>query len=382
MKLAKISVFISFLFFVFSCKQTTQKENNKSNLPSKPAKDTNAFVIGFYQGNLTEIDKYDVSKLTHLIFCFTHLKGNKMCLDSNRDELVLQHLVSLKEKHPRLKVLISLGGWGGCETCSDVFSSKEGRIEFVQSVKEMLVKYSADGIDLDWESPVIGGYKNHKHAKVDKDNFTELVKELRSTLNKNHLICFDANCFDDYLKYSIDWKNGMPYVDWVNLMSYGLPGDSSGLSAHNSALYSSRFQYESADKGVRYLDSVGVPLKKIIIGAAFYAIAYENVDSTDHGQRRRGKMRNDVMFKNMETKYPVSDGFEDFRDTVAQVPYMYSYKLRTFVSYDDSLSVTLKMRYAIEHKLGGIMFWKLNGDKYTEGLLDAIYREKFMSYKL
>jgi chitinase len=36
-------------------------------------------------------------------------------------------------------------------------------------------------------------------------------------------------------------------------------------------------------------------------------------------------------------------------------------------------SVYYKTRYAKEHKLGGVMFWELSGDKTSGGLLDMIY---------
>ena len=108
-------------------------------------------VIGFYKGDGLDIEQYDLSKLTHLIFCFAYLDGNKISIKNESDVAILKQFVALKNKYPNLKVLISFGGWGGCETCSDVFSTETGRKEFVMSVKEMLEIYQADGIDLDWE---------------------------------------------------------------------------------------------------------------------------------------------------------------------------------------------------------------------------------------
>jgi GH18 family chitinase len=62
------------------------------------------------------------------------------------------------KKKSFLKVILSLGGWGGCKTCSEVFSTEEGRKEFAQSAKDLCEKYKTDGIDLDWEYPAIEGY--------------------------------------------------------------------------------------------------------------------------------------------------------------------------------------------------------------------------------
>jgi hypothetical protein len=45
-----------------------------------------------------------------------------------------------------LKVLLSLGGWGGCGPCSEVFSTKNGRAEFARSVKQLLDGTHTDGL--------------------------------------------------------------------------------------------------------------------------------------------------------------------------------------------------------------------------------------------
>ena len=248
---------LSFILLSFG----KQKANNKNHDDFR--------VVAFYMGDGNDIEQYELDKLTHLIFCFSCLQGNAIVLKNNKDEEKLKRFIALKEKYPRLKVLVSFGGWGGCETCSDVFASDSGRKEFAISVKNLLEKYNADGIDIDWESPVIGGYKNHKLSKDDKAHFTELIKELRKTLPPKSEICFDANSFKEFIDKSIDWNEVMPLVDFVNLMTYGLPSNERGYTGYHSALYSSSFQNESVDKAILTLDSLGVPMNKIIIGAAF-----------------------------------------------------------------------------------------------------------------
>ena len=205
------------MFNFCCCSQPTIERNEKKQVPFR--------VVGFYKGNGSDIEKYEIGKLTHIIFCFTYLHGNKISIKNADEEGILKRLVSLKTKHPKLKVLISFGGWGGCETCSEVFATDSGRYEFAVSVKDVLTKYNADGLDIDWESPVIGGYKNHRASKDDKMNFTALVETLRKVLPAKSEICFDANSFQEFLELSIDWNKVMPLVDFVNLMTYGLPSN-------------------------------------------------------------------------------------------------------------------------------------------------------------
>lgn len=363
-----IRILIVFLLFCSSCQSQPAVESNKKD--SAPFR-----VVGFYKGNGSDIDKYEFEKLTHLIFCFTYLQGNKINIKNAEDEETLKRCVALKAKYPKLKVLISFGGWGGCETCSDVFATDSGRNEFAISVKNLLKKYKVDGIDLDWESPVIGGYKNHKASKNDKANFTSLVKELRKTLPEKSEICFDANSFKEFLELSIDWKEVMQLVDFVNLMTYGLPSNERGHTGHHSALYSSPYQTESIDKAIRALDSLKVPLNKILIGAAFYSFVAENVDSINNGLGRKGKFKTNVNYNKLVESYTQKEGYDYYWDSIAQAPYLYNKQQKIFVTFDNEKSVEQKTKYAINNKLGGIMFWKLNGDSYSNGLLNAIDKQ-------
>ncbi len=70
--------------------------------------------------------------------------------------------------------------------------------------------------------------------------------------------------------------------------------------------------------------------------------------------------------------------FKRFWDDVAKAPFLFNRVDSIFISYDDTVSVNLKTKYAIDHKLGGIMFWELGNDtKEENGLLDAIYKASF-----
>lgn len=57
-------------------------------------------------------------------------------------------------------------------------STAESRAAFVESVLRFLVAYDFDGLDLDWEYPTERG-----GIPADKDNFSELLKLLKSRLS-------------------------------------------------------------------------------------------------------------------------------------------------------------------------------------------------------
>lgn len=334
-----------------------------------PAKQPMA-VLAYYSGNATEIDRYDVRKLTHIIYSFCHLKGNQLLVGNG--EPIIRKLVSLKQQNPSLKILLSLGGWGGCKTCSDVFATAEGRNEFARSVKEWNDKLGADGIDLDWEYPAIEGYPEHPYKPEDKANFTELVIALRKALGKNREISFAAGGFTKFLEESIEWKKVMAVVDRVNIMSYDLINGYSTVTGHHTPLYSTAEQKESTDNAVRYLESLGIPRKKLVIGAAFYARVFENADSVNNGLYRATKFKSFIPYRTFPSTLAKVDGYASYWDETAKASYSYNASKKLFATYDDSLSIDLKTKYALDKGLNGIMFWELTLDKPENGLLDAI----------
>jgi len=302
-------------------------------------------VLGYFSGTAAEAVKQDVSGLTHVVYCFAHLHEREMILKNTAEAEILQTLVAKKKEYPALKVMIALGGWGGCETCSHVFATQGGRADVAASARRMMRTYGADGIDIDWESPVVGGYKDHPASDADKANFTALMRTLRDSLGNAAEISFDANSDAEGLARSYDWDSVMPNVSFVNLMTYGLPSDGRGQTGHHTALYSSAYQSESVDKGVRNLISRGVPREKMLIGAAFYAFVVVDVDSVNGGLGQSGKFSKNVTYSTLTSSYTAQHGFVSSWDSVARAPTLYNSSTRTFVTYDDPRSVAEKCRY-------------------------------------
>lgn len=343
-----------------------------ANAPAAPK--PGVAIIAYYAGNATGFRQYPTDKLTHIIYSFLHLKGAKFAFDKPQDQATVAALVALKAQHPQLKVMLSLGGWTGCETCSQVFSTAQGRTEFAASVKQVLAATHTDGIDLDWEYPAIAGPPGHRFAPEDRHNFTLLVQALRAALGPTYEISFAAGGYPEYLKKSVEWTAVMPLVNRVNLMSYDLVNGYSTTTGHHTPLYSTTRQIPSVDNGVRFLDSVGVAPGKIVIGAAFYARVFSGVAAANQGLYQAGKFKQAFDYRTFADSLSATRGFVTHWDAVAQAPYAYSATRQEFASFDDEKSIRLKTRYARDKHLGGIMFWELTGDKPTHGLLDALYQ--------
>ncbi|WP_220463986.1 glycoside hydrolase family 18 protein [Adhaeribacter radiodurans] len=332
-------------------------------------------VLAYYAGGPDELDSYDVNQMTHIIFCFGHLEGNRFKVRSAQDSATIRKMVSLKKKNPQLKVIVSLGGWGGCEPCSDVFSTKKGRQEFAQSIKELHQHFGTDGLDLDWEYPAVEGYPGHKFTPADKQNFTKLVKTLRK-LDSKYELSFAAGGFKEFLEKAVEWKKVMHQVDYVNLMTYDLINGYSKVTGHHTGLYSTPNQENSTDFAVNYLINLGIPREQLIVGAAFYGRMFQNVENVNNGLNQPGKFKSGVDFKDFTTQLPADSGYVSFWDETAKAPYLYNSAKKLFFTYDDKRSIEIKTKYVLDNKLGGIMFWQLASDTYTDGLLQTIHNVK------
>ena len=338
-----------------------------------PEKKTPDFaVIAYYAGNGQDLDKYKWEKITHVIYSFCHLKGQELAVDNAKDSVTIRNLVALKKQYKHLKVMLSLGGWGGCKTCSPVFATAEGREVFARSVKKLSKIYRTDGLDLDWEYPGIEGVPGHPFMAEDKQNFTLLVQQLRKKMGKKAVLSFAAGGFDKYFDHSIEWDKVMPLVDYVNLMSYDLVGGYSKITGHHTPLYSSAEQTSSGDYGVKGLIARGVPTEKIIIGAAFYGRSWSGVENVNKGLYQAGTFKSFIPHHRFDEVLTEDKGFVFYRDPVSKAPYAYSPELKEFATFDDMTSIKLKTQYAEEQQLGGIMFWQLTDDREDGGLLEAI----------
>ena len=186
------------------------------------------------------------------------------------------------QKYPRVRVLLSVGGWTDSGCFSEMSLTKESRASFIRSCLDTLTAYPfLTGLDLDWEYPGVArnGGENDEGNPVlgdDRTNFTLLLKELRQALdrqfgegNKRLTICAGAS--ERILSHQ-DYAALHPYVDRINLMTYDLA--ESRITGHHAPLYGD----PSADSAVRYLEKCGVPERKIAIGSPLYSHGWRDAE--------------------------------------------------------------------------------------------------------
>ncbi|WP_426088698.1 glycoside hydrolase family 18 protein [Janthinobacterium sp. PSPC1-1] len=312
----------------------------------------------------------------------------------------LRKLNALKQSHPRLRVLLSVGGWIWSNRFSDVAATPAARQAFIASALELVRRHGLDGVDIDWEHPATGGIPCIEgkvcHRSGDKENYVRLVSELRSAFDqagkqaagRHYLITIAAGAHASLSDDSDDSDAAPGWIvrlaaqlDWVNLMTYDYRGVWDVESGQLAPLYADpadpqRDKQLYADATVTRFLRAGVPAAKLVLGVPFYGYGWKQCAA---GPRSDGLYQpcqgaasgNDATptftYRHLlEQGYLVDGegarGFRRYWNGASQVPYLYNRDSGVFISYEDAQSVAHKVRYIREKGLRGGMFWELSGD--------------------
>lgn len=328
--------------------------------------------LAYFSGDSETLQQFDFSGITHLVYGFGDVSDGVFGVKSAKDRAVLEVMKKIKKENPGLKTMIALGGWVGCEFCSQTFDDEKLTKSFVQSVKYFLEYYDLDGVDIDWEYPAIEGFPGHQYIPADRGNFTNLMRLLRQKLGDEKTITFAAGGFPLYLNNSINWLDVEPYIDFVNLMSYDLVNGNSTQTGHHTPLYSSYDGEPSVDNAITFFKKIKFPLKKVVIGAALYSRVFENVPNKNHGIYQSAKFKAYVPYIEARDLFTKEKGFNFYWDMNNSAGFWYNPREKIFVTADTAKSLKLKIQYVKDQNLGGIMYWELGTDDPKDGLYKNI----------
>ncbi len=322
-------------------------------------------------------------------------------------------ILQLKELHPRLKVLISLGGQAGNSAGWVVAAATPaGRAALASSCIDLFVKGNIaagvhapglfDGFNIDWEFP----------SAADKQNFTALLKEFRTqldalskTTDKHYVLTFDSPA--DPRKFAnIDLRAAARQVDFLTIDGYDLATPEDKQTNEASSLYASLAPSligaaPDIDATVRAYLKMGVPAAKYTMGLPLYAVGWMGVPNVNHGLYQKAVAPAPVLLAsgsgfcphpNKAAPSPGCDtlltpgfltyatieklggmnGFTAWYDSARVGATLYSSAKRTFYTYDSPASVAAKTAYIRGHKLGGAYVWALNDDDRNGSLTKAV----------
>jgi len=345
-----------------------------------PQKRSEIVAYVFPQNVRLQPGQINADAITRINYAFCNIQNGQMVTGFPYDTANLSLLVELRKTHPRLKILVSVGGWLWSGQFSQIAMTRDSRQKFIQSAVDFVQSHQLDGLDIDWEYPGMPGAGN-PFRKEDKENFTSLLMELRRAFDaespktgRRLYLTIAAGASDQFLEHT-EMSIVQQYLDSVNLMAYDYyePG-SEPITGHHAPLFENPADPDkfSAVGSIKAFEKAGVPRRKLILGVPFYGHVWGHVPDRNHGLYQPGKAVPNgwASFASIESTM-LNHGFTRYWDSVSQVPYLFNSEQGTFVSYEDTASIKAKCRYIQDHDLGGIMFWSYADD--PEGkLLKAI----------
>ena len=282
----------------------------------------------------------DPTVMTHINYAFGHVNDSfdGVRID-NPDRLRM--IVDLKKQNPKLRVLLSIGGWGSGRF-SEMAASDKNRLLFAKDCRRVVDDFGLDGIDIDWEYPTQSS-AGISSSPDDTKHFTLLMRDLRKELGNKLLTCATI-ASGEY----IDFRSCISYIDMVNVMSY----DMGNPPYHHSALYPSEItNWMTTSAAIEAHLNAGVPHEKLVMGMPLYG---------------RGK-------QGYTTEPDSTKGVTERWHEQSMVPYLVDAQGNLVMGFENERSIGIKCQYIIDHRLRGGMYWEY-GDEHQEKLRNTICR--------
>ena len=326
-------------------------------------------VIGYYAewtASRYPLSGIPADKLTHVNYAFARIgPDHRLTFRTG----LFDQIADLKRKHPHLKFILSVGGWTDSGPFYEMAASHESRQAFAASCAEFLkTNPQFDGVDLDWEHPVVGGLQRSGQPR-DADNYVLLLSAVRKAIGPAALLTIAVSASPRGIE-PLKYAEMVPFLDWVSPMTYDFHTGAS-RTGFNSALYNHNDPNPKLNlhDAVQALLQKGVPREKLAAGLAFFARGWKGVESADPWTAGSGSLQVGG-YKAIAETFLKNPGFVRHWDDVAKVPWLYNATTKEWISYDDPESIRLKGEYIAAQKLAGAMFWELSHDNGS--LLDAL----------
>lgn len=369
---------------------------------------TSAKVVGAYVANwqpLAQVEAIPSGSLSHILYAFLRLCGpGQLPADAVRcegkedfqlassevDRRFDAAFARLKERAPQLKVLASVGGWGGSDPFFHLAGDAARRAVFAASVQQFLREHPAfDGIDIDWEHPGGNGAANGVQlgSPTDGQGYADLMLDLRRALDRltaetgrPYLLSTAVNSTQAIVQ-RINFRQAAPALDLVFMMTYDFYGAwTPGAGPHSALRSSAPDADDSLERSVQNLVAAGVPKSKLVAGVAMYGRGFSGVSKPVSGAAKSGVYPGadgSAGYREIAQRYlgPRGQGLRGYRalfDAQTESWSLYHPRLKLWMGYDDPRAVLAKGHFVNEQGLAGLFAWELSQD--NGAILNAMNR--------
>lgn len=365
----------------------------------------------------------DINDIIYAFIGFDAATGNIKTLDASADNWGLAATTKAMLQYPYMSAHLSFGGWtnNGINTApmfEQLASNPQAMQNFATQAVKLMRQTKFTGLDIDWE-----WWSDYSNSVAPAKKMLGFYKVLRAELDKagredgkNYTLTIAVNGGVDRItamenpsnpnSVSNFWAQVNGLIDNVNVMNYDYHGAyDNTMPAYFQANYDfanvpSQFADATGQtSGWSIKDSMaayqqrGVNSKKLVVGLPIYARTMKVSSDTNGGLFQtvsgagfgdwetgvldykcllnpvvdavngcgRNAIPNDIVFYNSQSTGNNKAIFDTYGAGSLQ-PWGYSPSTGTFVTFDDTWSVTAKTQKAIDGNLGGTMFWELDGD--------------------
>lgn len=211
---------------------------------------------------------------------------------------------------------------------------------------------------------------------MDKENFVQLVKELRTDFKKYNLLLTSAiGASKKTIDFAYNVRMLSRYLDYMHIMCYDYGGSWDKHVSANAPLNSD--DSLNVQSTIEYLIELGASPAKLVMGIPFYGRTFITNLAGEFGDATT-----DVNFQGPYTR---EDGFMGYNELCDILSNRSSQWTKTYddrrqqgvaryhdaetgetkvVVYDSARSVAIKTRFAVRHQLAGTMVWSVDTDDF------------------
>ncbi|CAF3391967.1 unnamed protein product [Rotaria socialis] len=331
-----------------------------------------------------EPENIDPFLCTHIIYAFAGINNQTLLITKleENDEDLYQRVNALKNRNPKLKTLLAVGGWNmKSYAFSYMIHDSQKRQRFVFDTINFLRKHNFDGLEVDWGYPGVRGgqYDDKYYLTLFLEEFQEAAMAQSIIIGQTRLLLGAIVAANEHIvSNGYEIEKITKVLDFINIMTYDFHGSWQNYTGLNAPLYRRYDEYESdptlnQDFGMSIWLRNGAPAHKLVLGVPLFAQSFllarseqNELNSPTVGNGTKGPFTRtagflsyfEVCLLQMDPdwqKRTVPDGSES----------EYMFKDREWISYETLDNIRKRAAYVVANNLGGMFVWSLDMDDFN-----------------
>lgn len=337
-------------------------------------------TIGFLPSwSVANKSKVYPDKLSQIIYFGLSINSDGSIIKYNEDKLPVlewtyfnsEYFKEIRQEASRsgTKILLSIKSFDN-ETIDNVISNRGAANRLAKELGALIVEYDLDGINIDFEYFTDTTFPTSKYL-------AKFLKELSDKLKQvspDNIISIDVNATVVIKDKAYNMTEIAKSVDQIILMAYDYRQQGSSRAGPSAPIIGELNEH-SISESVESL-SGRVPNNKLILGLPFYGFEWQTYTKAHKSTTVPGSGAL-ATYKRVKKLLMENKNVNKSWDEVSQSPWLTytQYGAIKQIYFEDIRSITEKIKFAKNKKLGGIAIWALGYDGGDMDLWNTIEKE-------